>query len=103
MTEIAVTSNWRGRSVRVWTQVYDPTGTTPKGAVIPFYTGYASSVKIMPAPDSQSIVLEVENYLSLFSASGLLAACRLALARMLAKVLSCVPYCCICARPAPPK
>jgi hypothetical protein len=70
MTEIASTSNWRGRTVRVWTQVYDATGVTKQGAIVPFYTGYASSVKIMPAPDSQSIALEVENYLALFSAAS---------------------------------
>lgn len=70
MTAIANTANWRGRSVRLWMQVYDPTGVTAKGAIVPYYTGYASSVKIMPAPDSQTIVLEVENYLSLFSAAS---------------------------------
>ncbi|MNQ89578.1 hypothetical protein D3C85_1048900 [compost metagenome] len=35
------------------------------------------------------------------TASGLLAAWRLALARMAAKVSSLVPYFCMCARPAP--
>ena len=70
MNEIANTANWRGRTVRVWTQVYEPTGVTKQGAIVPFYTGYASSVKIMPAPDSQSIALEVENYLALFSSAS---------------------------------
>ena len=63
MSEIANTANWRGRTVRVWTQVYDPSGVTKQGAIVPFYTGYGSNVKVMPATDSQSIVLEVENYL----------------------------------------
>lgn len=70
MAEIANTANWRGRTVRLWMQVYDPTGSTAKGAVVPYYTGYASSVKIMPAPDSQTIVLDVENYISLFSSAS---------------------------------
>lgn len=70
MNEIANTANWRGRTVRVWTQVYDPTGVTKQGAIVPFYTGYGSSVKIMPAPDSQSIALEIENYLASFSAAS---------------------------------
>jgi hypothetical protein len=70
MSEIATTANWRGRTVRVWTQVYDAAGVTKRGAIVPFYTGYASSVKIMPAPDSQTIALEVENYISLFSAAS---------------------------------
>ena len=47
---------------------------------------------------TSSVVTTLRN-----SASGLLAACRLALARILAKVSSGVPYCCMCARPAPPK
>lgn len=70
MGEIATTTNWRGRSVRVWKQVYDPTGVTKQGAIIPFYTGYASKVTIMPAPDSQTIQLEVENYLAVFSSAS---------------------------------
>ncbi|MCY1419665.1 hypothetical protein D9M71_352580 [compost metagenome] len=37
------------------------------------------------------------------SASGLLAAWRLALARIAAKVSIFVPYFCMCSRPAPPK
>ena len=36
-------------------------------------------------------------------ASGLFLACRLALARILAKASSFVPYFFMCARPAPPK
>lgn len=70
LSEVATITNWRGRSVRLWMQVYDVTGATPKGAIVPYYTGYASSVKILPAPDSQTIQLEVENYLSLFSAAS---------------------------------
>lgn len=70
LAEIATTGNWRGRAVRLWMQVYDPTGQTKQGGIVPYYTGYASSVKVMPAPDSQTIVLEVENYLSLFSAAS---------------------------------
>lgn len=70
LSEIATISNWRGRTVRLWMQVYDAAGVTPKGGIVPYYTGYASSVKVMPAPDSQTIVLEVENYLSLFSAAS---------------------------------
>jgi hypothetical protein len=67
MNEIATTGNWRGRTVRLWMQVYDPLGTTAHGAIVPYYTGYASTVKILPAPETQTIRLEVENYLAIFN------------------------------------
>jgi hypothetical protein len=67
MAEIRDTTKWRGRTVRRWTQFYDETGAIAQGAIVAQYTGYASSVKIMPSPDSQTIQLSVENYLAAFN------------------------------------
>ena len=57
-------SLWQGRIARVWFQIYDETGTTPQGAIVAFYTGYMSSVKLTAAPDGQTIELSIENYLA---------------------------------------
>lgn len=67
MNEIADTTKWRGRTVRLWMQVYDETGATKQGAIVPYYTGYASSVKILPSQLAQTIQLDVENYLAAFN------------------------------------
>lgn len=67
MAEIADTAKWRGRTVRLWMQVYDETGQTPRGAIIPYYTGYASAVRVIPSPKVQVVQLEVENYLAAFN------------------------------------
>lgn len=67
LAAIADTTNWRGRTVRLWMQVYDPAGTVPQGAVVPYYTGYASAASIKPAADSQTVQLQVENYLAAFN------------------------------------
>lgn len=68
MAEIGDRTKWQGRSVRIWIQIYDQTGAIPQGGVFPFYTGYASSVKVVPSPGTQTIQLSVENYLA--SATG---------------------------------
>jgi hypothetical protein len=60
-------ADWQGRTCRVWFQVYDPTGTTAQGAIVPHYTGYMSAVSIMPGALSQTIQLSVENYLAAFN------------------------------------
>lgn len=67
MAEIADTTKWRGVTVRLWMQIYDETGESPRGAIVPYYTGYASSVKVLPTATTQTIRLEVENYLAIFN------------------------------------
>lgn len=64
MQEIADTTKWRGRTCRLWMRIYDETGTTPQGGYVPYYTGYASSVKVKPSPETQTILMEIENYLA---------------------------------------
>ena len=64
------TSKWRGRTARLWAVIYDQNGTQ-QGAVWPIYTGRMSALQIVGAPDSQTVKLDVENYLaSLKQASG---------------------------------
>lgn len=67
MQEIVVPSKWRGRLVRLWMQIYDVTGATQQGAVVPYYTGYASSIIILPSAKTQTIRLQAENYLAAFN------------------------------------
>ena len=70
LADIGDTTLWRGRTARIWTQIYDETGTTKQGAIVPLYTGYMSSVGIKAAPDGQTITLSIENYLAFFSAAS---------------------------------
>lgn len=67
MDEIVDVTKWRGRTVRLWFQLYDETGVSPQGAVVAYYTGYASSVRVLPSAKTQIIRLEVENYLAAFN------------------------------------
>ena len=67
LAQIADRSRWFGRTVRVWGMVHDETGTTPMGAIVPYYTGYASRAPVIPGKDSQTVRLEVENYRAAFS------------------------------------
>lgn len=66
LTAIGNTASWRGRTCRLWLQIYDETGAS-QGAIAPYYTGYMSSIDIMPTPESQTIQLKVENYLALLA------------------------------------
>lgn len=59
---------WQGRPCRIWFQVYDETGTVKQGAIVPYYTGYMSSVRIVAEPEQQLIQLAVENWLAAFNA-----------------------------------
>ncbi|MNJ71777.1 hypothetical protein D3C77_683580 [compost metagenome] len=56
-------------------------------------------------PGHMTLSFITSSVLTMFlnSANGLLAAWRLALARIAAKVSMRVPYFCMCSRPAPPK
>jgi hypothetical protein len=67
VAEVANKALWQGRTCRVWTRIYDETGATPQGAIVPFYTGYMSACKFRGAPETQAIELSVENYLAFFS------------------------------------
>lgn len=67
MSEIIDVTKWRGRLVRLWFRVYDPTGATAQGAIVAYYTGYASSVTVLPSAKNQVIRLSVENYLASFN------------------------------------
>lgn len=60
-------SLWRGRLVRLWLQVYDETGLVEKGGIVAYYTGYASRLSVKPGAKTQSIRLDVENYLVAFN------------------------------------
>jgi hypothetical protein len=67
MADIADTTKWRGRTVRLWMQAYDETGATKQGAIVAYGTGYASSVKVSPSPTGTPIELSAENYLAAFN------------------------------------
>jgi hypothetical protein len=58
---------WQGRTCRIWFAIYDPTGTTQQGAIVPHYTGYMTSVEIADSPQTQQITLSAENYLAAFN------------------------------------
>ena len=66
LNEIGDVSKWRGRTARIWVQIYDGS-LTVQGAVAPVYTGYMSSVEILPSPETQVIRLNIENYLAAFN------------------------------------
>lgn len=64
LNDIGTVSLWQGRTARIWFQLYDPTGVTQQGAIVKYYTGYMSSVKVIATPMQQTIQLSVENYLA---------------------------------------
>lgn len=55
-------SKWYRRTARLWMRVHDEAGTA-QGAIIPYKTGYMTDVRIVPTPETQVIVIEIENYL----------------------------------------
>lgn len=67
LNDIGNTAKWQGRPCRVWFQVYDESGVTPQGAIVPLYTGYMSSVGLQSEPEQQLIQLNVENWLAAFN------------------------------------
>jgi len=67
LADIGNKALWQGRLCRLWFAIYDADGVTPQGAVVPYYTGYMSSVEIVPSAKTQSIRLQVENYLVAFN------------------------------------
>jgi hypothetical protein len=67
LNEIGDKSKWQGRLCRLWFRIYDQTGITPQGAIVSYYTGYMSSVRITTAPKTQTIQLSAEKYLAFYS------------------------------------
>lgn len=57
-------SLWQGRTARIWTRIYDETGTTAQGAITSLYTGYMASLRFSAEPSQQKIELSIENYLA---------------------------------------
>ncbi len=69
LTAIATPANWRGRTARLWRGLADSnfTPTILEG----YYTGYVVSMRLAGDPTTQTIELQIENYLaSLTSARG---------------------------------
>jgi hypothetical protein len=63
-------SKWYRRTCRIWQRIHDQNGVQ-QGGIIAYKTGVMIDAKIVPAPDSQSIIIEVENYLSLLSGASM--------------------------------
>jgi hypothetical protein len=76
LNDIGDRTKWQGRAARIWMNAYDETGTTPQGAIAPFYTGYMSSIRIVAgAPQNgqngtQGIQLSIENWLAAFNTAS---------------------------------
>lgn len=70
LSTIGNTANWQGRKARLWVRIHDETGSA-QGAIASYYTGYMVSLDIVPTPESQTIRIQLENYLAaLNEASG---------------------------------
>ena len=69
LSAISTPSNWRGRSARLWRGLADSnfTPTILEG----YYTGFVVSMRLVGDPTTQTVELEIENYLaSLTTARG---------------------------------
>ena len=66
LNDIGNQALWRGRTARLWFQLYNMSDQA-QGAIVAYYTGYMSSVSIIPSPTTQIIRLSVENYLAAFN------------------------------------
>src|SRR5437016_90178 len=112
-SRISRASKETGRSVVIACALILTSARTPclaaKGAehrtaaAAPQVGGQAISLVITPGHKIGEFITSASLTTLRNRAKGLLAAWRLAFARILAKVDSLVPYSCICARPAPPK
>ncbi|MCY1301351.1 hypothetical protein D9M69_553850 [compost metagenome] len=101
---VSVVSAW----ARMLTSVRRPCclakrSETMIAAAPPQVGGQAIRRVITPSQTTWSAITSSVLTTFLNTASGLLAACRLALARIAAKVLIWVPYFSMCSLPAPPK
>lgn len=63
LTLIGNPANWQGRVARLWKIVRNE-GGVQQGAIAPYYTGYMVAVDIAASPDSQTIRVTIESYLS---------------------------------------
>ncbi|MES2289289.1 MAG: hypothetical protein V4530_06075 [Pseudomonadota bacterium] len=59
-------ANWQGRVGRLW-RIVRNSANVQQGAFDPWYTGYMTAMPIKPAPDSSTISVKIEHYLSAFS------------------------------------
>lgn len=66
LTTIGDRANWQGRTARLWVMIRNEAGVQ-QGAIAAYYTGYMSSLEIVPSPETQVIRLEIENYKMLLS------------------------------------
>jgi len=67
INDIGDRAKWQGKLIRIWFRIYDETGATAQGAIIPYYTGYMSSVKIVAEPEGQQIIIAIENWRAAFN------------------------------------
>lgn len=67
INDIGDRTKWQGRIFRIWFRCYDESGVTPQGAIVPLYTGYMSTVRIIGEPEMQAIEVGIENWLAAFS------------------------------------
>jgi hypothetical protein len=54
-------TKWFRRALRLWMMVRDENGGQ-QGAIIPFKSGWMTDIRIVPAPDSQTIEVDVETW-----------------------------------------
>lgn len=59
-------ANWQGRRARVWVILRNES-RAQQGAIAEFYTGYMSSLRILPRRDAQIIRVEIEGYRALIN------------------------------------
>lgn len=69
MNAIGDRARWQGRLVRLWLGIRDADGEWA-GALAPYYTGYMMAVELLPSALSQTIELQIENYLALLSSAS---------------------------------
>lgn len=62
-------SKWQGRTAQLWRMIRDEHGTQA-GGIQHYYTGWMTACSISGNPQSQTIELAIESYLSAFSAAS---------------------------------
>lgn len=59
-------TRWQGRAARLWFYCVN-SSEVQVGSIIPYYTGYMNDIVITGSPESQRVVLTIENYLASLS------------------------------------
>lgn len=59
-------ANWQGRTARLWFYCVD-SSETQIGSIIPYYTGYMNDISINGSPETQTVSLSIENYITSLS------------------------------------